>query len=507
VLDVSGVSVRFGGVQALQEVSFRASEGEIVGIIGPNGAGKTTLFDVVSGFRKPDRGRVFFKGRDITGYPAHARVSGGLARTFQNVGLVKGASVRANLLTAQHLAAGYTAPAGILGLPGSYLSEGRLSRRADALASILGLGGLMDQDVDGLPYGVLKCVELAAVLATDPDLVLLDEPTSGMGPSESDAFAEAILELRRTFRLTIVMIEHDVPLVARVCDHVYCLNFGQTLAEGKPEAVRSHPDVVKAYLGEDIATRLVPNRKPGKPLLEVDGLWVTYGAHGKGVPVLRDLSFDVLDEERLVLLGLNGAGKTTTVATLAGLLRPTSGSIIFDGEDITGLSAAQRVERGITLVPEGRQVFPSLTVDQNLRLGAWTHRAEERHVAKRKERVMRIFPQLADRGSQLAGTLSGGEQQMLAIGRALMARPRLLLVDEASLGLSPAITQTVFSVIDRINEEGVTVVLVEQSMAALDHADRAMILERGQLVFQGASADTDHAGLRERYLGAPLSVG
>ena len=121
--------------------------------------------------------------------------------------------------------------------------------------------------------------------------------------------------------------------------------------------------------------------------------------------------------------------------------------------------------------------------------------------------VMRIFPQLSERGGQLAGTLSGGEQQMLAIGRALMARPRLLLVDEASLGLSPAITQTVFSVIDRINEEGVTVVLVEQSMAALDHADRAMILERGQLVYQGASSETDHAGLRERYLGAPVAAG
>ncbi len=200
---------------------------------------------------------------------------------------------------------------------------------------------------------------------------------------------------------------------------------------------------------------------------------------------------------------MNGAGKTTTVATLAGLLHPDQGSIIFGGLDITAMPAAERVGLGITLVPEGRQVFPGLTVDHNLRLGAWMHRNEPGAVTEGRERVMRLFPQLATRGGQLAGTLSGGEQQMLAIGRALMARPRLLLIDEASLGLSPAITQSVFTMIDQINAQGVTVVLVEQGTAALGHADRAMILERGQLVHQGTGAETDHVSLRERYLGTP----
>jgi branched-chain amino acid transport system ATP-binding protein len=202
-------------------------------------------------------------------------------------------------------------------------------------------------------------------------------------------------------------------------------------------------------------------------------------------------------------LGVNGAGKTTTVATLAGLLHPDHGSITFAGQDITDLPAAERVALGITLVPEGRQVFPGLSVDHNLRLGAWLHRHEPGYVAEGRDRVMRLFPQLAGRGGQLAGTLSGGEQQMLAIGRALMAGPRLLLIDEASLGLSPAITQAVFSMIDQINAQGVTVVLVEQGTAALSHADRAMILERGEIVHRGTGAETDHASLRERYLGTP----
>jgi len=503
VLEVSGCSVRFGGVQALRDVSLSVREGEIVGIVGPNGAGKTTLFDVISGFRKPNSGTVRFRGRDVTRLPAHARAAAGIGRTFQNLGLVRGATVRTNLLAAQHLAAGYSAPAGILGLPSTYGAEARLSRRADALADMLGLSALMDRKVDELPYGVFKRVEVAAALATDADLVLLDEPTSGMGPTERTAFADALAEFRRTFRVTVAMIEHDVPLVAQVCDYVYCLNFGQMLAEGEPDGLRSHPDVIRAYLGDEVPVRLMPSSERGRPFLEVDGLWVSYGERGR-VPVLRDLSFEVRHLERLVLLGLNGAGKTTTVATLAGLLRPERGAIVFDGADITDLPAAERVGLGIILVPEGRQVFPGLSVDHNLRLGAWNRRRDAGYVAEGQERVKRVFPHLADRGKQLAGTLSGGEQQMLAIGRALMAAPRLLLVDEASLGLSPAITQTVFSVLDQINTEGVTVVLVEQGMAALDHADRVMILERGELVFEGSSTETDHAGLRERYLGAPV---
>jgi ABC-type branched-subunit amino acid transport system ATPase component len=504
MLEVAGVSVSFGGVQALRDVSLRVSELEIVGIIGPNGAGKTTLFDVISGFRRPDEGRVRFRGIDVTGLPAHRRAAAGMARAFQNVGLIRGATVRTNLLAAEHLTAEYSATAGILGLPGTWSAERRLSERAGALAEILGLTGLLDHAVDGLPYGLLKRVELAAVLATDPEIVLLDEPTSGMGPVEIDDFAAKLAELRRVFQLTVLMIEHHVPFVAAVCDHVYCLNFGETLAAGKPEEVRTHREVIRAYLGKEEQSWVLGAQTNREPLVVVDNLEVRYGTgHHRSPPVLRDLSFEVFEGERLVLLGLNGAGKTTTLATLAGLLRPEHGSIIFDGRNITDLSAAERVALGITLVPEGRQVFPGLTVDQNLRLGAWMQRRDDAAITAARDRVFRVFPRLARRGWQPAGTLSGGEQQMLAIGRALMANPRLLLIDEASLGLSPAITQAVFGMIDEINEQGVTVVLVEQGTAALGHADRAMILERGRIVDQKTSAESDHASLRERYLGTP----
>ena len=260
VLEARECSIAFGGVQANRDVTLSAGEWEIVGVIGPNGAGKTTLFNLITGFYRPDRGSIRFKGVDVTRHEVHERAAMGMGRTFQNVGLVKSSTVRDNLLTAQHLEAGYSVLSGMLGTPHSFAAERELGARVEALADIMGLTPLLDTRVAGLPYGMLKRVEVAVVLATDPDLLLLDEPTSGMGPEEAHRFGDTLLELRRTFELTVVMIEHHVPLVAQVCDYVYCLNFGEMLAEGTPEEVRSHPEVVRAYLGEEAEVEgLVPS--------------------------------------------------------------------------------------------------------------------------------------------------------------------------------------------------------------------------------------------------------
>jgi branched-chain amino acid transport system ATP-binding protein len=253
VLETRHCSIRFGGVQAARDISLSVGEWEIVGIIGPNGAGKTTMFNIITGFYPPDAGTVSYRGRDVTGLGVHDRTALGIGRTFQNVGLVKGSTVRQNLLTAQYLKADYASVAGMIGDPSSFLVERDLNARAETLVDILDLADLLDTQVAGLPYGLLKRVEIAAVLATDPDLVLLDEPSSGMGPEEAQRLGDTLLELRRTFGLSIAMIEHHVPLVVRVCDYVYCLNFGEMLAEGKPDEVRSHPEVITAYLGEDAA--------------------------------------------------------------------------------------------------------------------------------------------------------------------------------------------------------------------------------------------------------------
>ncbi|HEX4904790.1 MAG TPA: ABC transporter ATP-binding protein [Acidimicrobiales bacterium] len=231
-------------------------------------------------------------------------------------------------------------------------------------------------------------------------------------------------------------------------------------------------------------------------LLEIRDLQVGYG-----FPVLMGIDVDVEEGETAVLFGLNGAGKTTTVSTIAGLLTPDRGSIVFDGEEIGGLPPAALVKKGIALAPEGRRVFPGLSVSNNLRLGAWAHRRDSKGMDASRDLVFEYFPRLAERADQHAGTLSGGEQQMLAIGRAMMSRPRLLLIDEASLGLSPALAKTVFEVVSRINDDGVTVIIVEQNVGVLPYADRALIMEKGTIVYTGVGDEIQNANLRERYLG------
>lgn len=232
-------------------------------------------------------------------------------------------------------------------------------------------------------------------------------------------------------------------------------------------------------------------------LLEVEGLRVGYG-----FPVLMGVSFAVEEGETAVLFGLNGAGKTTTVTTIAGLLRPDAGSIRFAGKEVAGRPPAELVAAGISLSPEGRRVFPSLSVANNLRLGGWVKRKDAKVIQEQRELVFDYFPRLAERIDQPAGTLSGGEQQMLAIARAMMSRPRLLLIDEASLGLSPALAKTVFQVVSRIKDSGTTVVLVEQNIGVLPYADRALIMEKGTLVYQGVGQEMRAANLRQTYLGS-----
>ncbi len=231
-------------------------------------------------------------------------------------------------------------------------------------------------------------------------------------------------------------------------------------------------------------------------LLEVADLRVSYDN-----PVLLGVNFEVEKGETAVLFGLNGAGKTTTVQTIAGLLKPDSGSIRFDGTDIAGRPPSKLVPAGVALVPEGRRVFPGLSVANNLRLGGWARRGNGHEVDERRQLVFEYFPRLSERVSQAAGTLSGGEQQMLAIGRALMSKPKLLLIDEASLGLSPALAKTVFQVVKRINEDGVTVIIVEQNVGVLPYADRVLIMEKGTLIFSGVGDEIQDANLRETYLG------
>jgi branched-chain amino acid transport system ATP-binding protein len=234
-------------------------------------------------------------------------------------------------------------------------------------------------------------------------------------------------------------------------------------------------------------------------MLEIEGIEAFYGR----VRALANVSLEVDTGEVVALIGSNGAGKTTTLRTISGLLNPAAGAIRFDGQDITGVPAARRVQLGICHVPEGRRLFPRMTVDDNLTLGSYTRRDGSGPVQKDRERVFELFPRLRERQSQIAGTLSGGEQQMLAMGRALMSQPKLLMMDEPSLGLAPILVETIFQIVAEINLQGIPILLVEQNARkALEVAHRAYVLETGSIVKTGPGKELlESEDVAKAYLG------
>lgn len=253
LLDVAGVSKRFGGVEALAEVSLRVHHGEVVGLIGPNGAGKTTLFNCISGVLAPDRGQVRFADRDITALPPHRRARLGIGRTFQNLQLFSRMTVLENLEVAVDVSARRGIVADALRLPRARREERRAEERARAVLHFLGLEDVASVAAGALPVGQQRRVELGRVLCLRPRLVLLDEPAAGLDAGETGALAELLLRARERFALSMLLVDHDMALVMRVCDYIYVLDFGRLIAAGPPLVVRDDPAVVAAYLGEAAA--------------------------------------------------------------------------------------------------------------------------------------------------------------------------------------------------------------------------------------------------------------
>ncbi|MGZ4213463.1 MAG: branched-chain amino acid ABC transporter ATP-binding protein/permease [Actinomycetota bacterium] len=258
LLVARGVGVRFGGLVALSDVDMEIHRGEIVGLIGPNGAGKSTFFNAVGGFVTPSSGSIHYRGKDLLGRPADARAGLGIARTFQQVGLSGPQTVWENMLFAQHeMASRYGLTAGLLFTPKMRTIELELEQRARAALEVIGLSDYADEKVVNLSHGNQRLAEVAAAVATGPELLMLDEPFAGVGPEESEQLAQRLTELRADLDLTILVIEHDVPLVASLCSYIYCFDQGRVLAEGSPDEVQNNPDVISIYIGEPVVREAV----------------------------------------------------------------------------------------------------------------------------------------------------------------------------------------------------------------------------------------------------------
>ncbi|MBI1734595.1 MAG: ATP-binding cassette domain-containing protein [Candidatus Rokubacteria bacterium] len=506
-VEVQGVSKRFGGVLAVRDVSFAIRPGQICGLIGPNGAGKTTLFNLVSGVYPPDAGTIRIGGAVATRLPAHRIARLGVARTFQNLQLFHTLTVRQNVMVGFAQATPPRLLGSLVGF-GRRRHEARDRDAADRLLERVGLPGAGDRMAKDLSFGEQRLLEVARALATRPRLLLLDEPASGLSQGEVAQLVALLRDLRTTEGLSIFLIEHDVATVLGLADHIVVLNYGTMIAEGPPAVVRGDPAVIEAYLGTvGEAPRTSTEPVPARPaLLETRDL-VT---HRGELQVLRGVSLEVRDGEVAGIVGPNGAGKSTLLGTLAGLLPRRAGEIRFKGTSIAGLPAEQVVRRGVSLVPERRQVFTGLTVRQNLRLGAWSRyrRADAAQIERDLESVLRLFPRLRELAGARAGALSGGEQQMLAIGRGLMAGPALLMLDEPSLGLAPRIVTEIFKVLERLKRDGTAILVVEQNARPVfEIAHRVSVLERGRVVVTGSPAQlADDPRVVEAYLGVAGST-
>jgi branched-chain amino acid transport system ATP-binding protein len=524
LLNVDSVSVRFGGLQALSAVTIDVPENEVTGLIGPNGAGKTTLFNVVTGLQPPTGGTISLDGRDITNVKPHQRARLGISRTFQRLETFGTLSVRDNVLVAAEMRRGWSR---------EKFKPGDL---ADELVERLGLTSVAKERVDRLPTGTQRLVEMARALATKPRVVLLDEPSAGLNESETTELSELLIELAAT-GLAILLVEHDMGLVMSACHHIHVLDFGQIIAFGTPTEVQENPLVRAAYLGEGDEAEEVPEEQqallqevsalqsevhaesdapngaapvasvseptvPGTPTpgaaIELIDVKAAYGS----IDVLHGVNITIAPGTVYALLGPNGAGKSTTLKVASGRLNPTGGEVRYLGERINGRASDRLARDGLCTIPEGRGIFPNLTVLENLRTMTYSGVS----LSTVEDRAYTRFPRLKERRKQMAGTLSGGEQQMLAIARAIGTDPKVLLLDELSMGLAPLVVSELYDVVKRIAAEDVSILIVEQfAHEVLDVADTAAIILHGQLQFEGSPPDVAEA-LQDAYLGGSIST-
>jgi len=491
VLTVRGLHKRFGSLVVAQNINLEVHPYQLHSLIGPNGAGKTTFFNMLTGLLRADAGEMRFEGHDITHLPVHKRIRLGLSRSFQILSVFRNLTAFENVRVA---AQARSAQRHALWRDAYGLAE--VNERTWSLLAAVGLEDRAGEPCANLSHGERRLLEIAISLATDARLLLLDEPLAGLAEADRAVVGALIRQLATTH--AVLLIEHDIDRVLALSDRITVLHQGRLIADGKPAEVANNPEVITAYLGAARGTIAPVGAAAGaivavaeRELLRLEGVRGGYG----GSVVLDGLDLVVHEGEAVALLGRNGVGKTTTLRAITGTVAKSAGRISIGGTDITAAKPYEINRLGISLVPEGRRLFPNLTVAENLRIAA-------RPGGASFDEVYELFPKLRLLQRSLAESLSGGERQMLAIARALMVPARVILLDEPFEGLAPTVVAEVMDALVRLRGRVAMVIVEHHAETVLPITDRAYVLVNGQVAYEGSARALEaDAALQARLLG------
>ena len=544
LLTVKDLGKSFGGVKAVDGISFELRAGELLALIGPNGAGKSTTFNMVNGQLQADRGSIQFAGQELVGLAPREIWRLGVGRTFQIAETFSSLTVIENVQMALLSHAGQVF---------SFVKAARTHERTRALELLeeVGMASQAERPCSALAYSDVKRVELAIALANRPRLLLMDEPTAGMAPKERNALMTLTKKLVIEQNIAVLFTEHSMDVVFAHADRIIVLARGRLIAQGKADDIRKDLKVQEVYFGsgatfedktqagersykessqtpldaraseglhqaqhsERSSAELI-NARPTEdaeaatgasshtgPLLSAQSLCAWYGA----AQILYDVNFQVKRGEVVALMGRNGAGKSTTMKALMGLLDKRAGDVQFMGRDISKDAAHRIAASGLGYVPEDRRIFTDLTVLENLEVGRQKGRLWPDGSAAPTwtvQQLFTLFPNLGEMPRRPGGQMSGGEQQMLTVARSLMGNPYLVLLDEPSEGVAPVIVEQMVQMILALKKQGVSILLSEQNLHfARLVCDRAYVLEKGQIRFGGTMAELDANELvRQTYL-------
>jgi branched-chain amino acid transport system ATP-binding protein len=492
VLSARHMVKSFGGIKAVQGIDISIADRTLHALIGPNGAGKTTAFNLLSGMYPPDEGTVSLMGQPIAGHAPEEIARAGIGRSFQITNLFPTLSVDENI----RLAVQARHPRRFDPFTNAF-SIGVINTETDATIRYLGLAGIEKAEAGTLSYGGQRLLDMGVALATAPRVLLLDEPLAGLAAAERERIGAIIKRISTD--LPVLLVEHDIDRVFQLADHVTVMNEGHVLLDGSVEDARASQRVQEVYIGSgvtEVAARPRETAARVNALLTVANVDTFYGKSH----ILNDVSFTLHENEIVALLGRNGAGKSTLLKTLIGIAPASNGSIKLAGNELIGLSSAQNAQLGIGYVPQGRGLFAGMSVEQNLELGG-LRRQTGHGVHWTRERIYEYFPRIRERLDSPADYLSGGEQQMVAVARALSGDVRVLLLDEPFEGLAPTIVEQLFETFDRLRKE-IAIIIVDHNLdLALALSDATVALERGQVIHQGPSkALRDDLNLRRKVL-------